>query len=807
RMDKEDRRVANGQGGYNCGVYVNSQNPDIVYIINTSSYRSLDGGKTFTGFKGAPGGDDPQQMWIDPTDGNRLLLGTDQGATISLDGGQNWSSWYNQPTAQVYHISVDNRWPYWVYATQQDSDCIGTASRGNFGEITPLDWLPHPGYEFGSIVADPLNPLITYAGGEAGGIIKTTYPSGQWINVSPNQEPALKLRKTLNQPLLYSPRNPHELLAGFQYAMATTDGGARWHKLSPDLTVGPGAKPAAGPAVKKAARPAPRKKSASPAKPAKTSASSSRNAPAGGEPDLQRFAFGAAIESLSVSPVDGNVIWAGTTNGIIQVTRDHGAIWQNVSIAGPPDAARADVSGIDTSHQDAATAYAAVDLHNTGDNKPYFYRTHDYGRTWALIVNGLPQHLVSGAFARVIRADTVRPGLLFAGTESGVYVSFNDGDQWQSLQRNLPNTSIRDMAVKDDDLVVGTFGRSFWVLDDISPLREMKPDIEADEAYLFAPSLATRVRRNVNGDTPFPPEVPHAENPPLGAVIYYYLGGRPAGDITLVVKDSRGELVRRMSSAPIPASTDEPPPVPDFWVQKPVPLPTASGLNRVNWELRYDSPPAFSHTYEINANPGETPPSPQGPLALPGRYTITLTVDGKSYSRPVEIRNDPRSPASYTDLRKQHDLQMKVYQCSIDAWNAFHQVAAARSSIQGLLKSKPPAAVAAAAHGLDTKLAAVGGQSGGFGRFGPGFFRPGGPAPRETFSSLSSAAVRQIKLLDSGDMAPTEAMRHDCDSLCAQLKAIMKDWSTLEAGDLKQFNALLAKNNLKPIGGAATVSG
>ncbi|MGH7485486.1 MAG: WD40/YVTN/BNR-like repeat-containing protein, partial [bacterium] len=434
QMDSTDRRIGNGQGGYNCGVYVDPQNPDIVYTINTSSYKSVDGGNTFTGFKGAPGGDDPQQLWIDPTDGQRMLLGLDQGATVTLDGGQTWSSWYNQSTDQVYHISTDNSYPYWVYATQQDAGAIATASRGNLGEITPLDWKPVPGWEWGSIVADPLNPKIVYASGN--GIDKITYPSEQWISVSPAIDAAAKLRTTSSQPLVWPPWNQHELLTGFQYLMNTTDGGIHWTRMSPDLTI-PKNPPPRPPTI--------------PGQPA---------------PPVRD-----AIESISASSASPGVIWVGTNNGVIQVTRDNGKTWQEVSIPNLDIPARADISAIDASHQDPATAYVAIDHHTTGDYAPHFYRTHDYGKTWTSIVNGLPSTEPSGSFSRVIRSDPKKAGLLFAGTESAVYVSFDDGDHWQSLMLNLPNTSYRDIQMHGDDLIVGTYGRGIWILDDYSVLR------------------------------------------------------------------------------------------------------------------------------------------------------------------------------------------------------------------------------------------------------------------------------------------------------------------------------------------------
>ena len=830
QMDASDQRVRNGQGGYNCGVYVNSKDPDTVYVINTSSYISHDGGKTFTGFKGAPGGDDPQQMWIDPTDGNRLFLGTDQGATISLDAGQTWSSWYNQPTAQVYHISVDNSYPYWVYATQQDSGAIATRSRGDLGEITPLDWLPTPGYEFGSIVADPLNPKIIYSGGPARGIVKITYPSGQWINVSPSVDASLGLRQVGNQPILWSQTNPHELMVGFQYLVASTDGGKHWKKLSPDLGYPKGVKPPTTPAARtRQGRPVgnpPRANGGAGAAGSVGTAGTTTTVIGTTEtkdadededddqdPDqLDEQAPGAnggSIESFSPSSLNGGIIWVGTNNGLIKLTKDHGATWEDVTIPKLPNPTRADISSIEASHEDAATAYVAIDYHTTGDYKPYFYRTTDFGKSWTKIVNGLPTDQPSGSFARVIRSDTKRAGLIFAGTESSVYVSFDNGDEWQSLVLNLPNTSYRDMVVKENDLVVGTYGRGFWVLDDISPLRQLAASQASEPAHLFKPADAIRVRRNTNGDTPFPPEVPHALNPPMGAIIYYTLGGKPSGDVSIEISDASGKVIRHMSSAPVKPSNDPPPPVPDFWIEKPKPIPAEAGLNRINWNLRYDAPPAFGHNYEINANPGQTPPSPEGPLAMPGVYKVSLIVDGKTYQESVTVKNDPRSPANASDLRAQCELQAKLYQCATEAWDGYQQVNALKAAVAAVADEDSPDDLAKAAEAFTTKLTAVGGTGGG-GRRGPGgggFGAPGGAPPAPTFARILTAADGQINSLDSGDMAPNEPTKKTGLSVCAQMSQVQTAWKNLLAKDLPAFNAVLEKHKIKPLSAPhATVS-
>lgn len=795
RMDAEDRRVANGQGGYNCGVYVNPKDPDTVYVVNTCSYISRDGGKTFTGFKGAPGGDDPQQMWLDPTDGNRLFFGTDQGATISLDGGQNWSSWYNQPSAQVYHISVDNQFPYWIYATQQDSGSIGTASRGNLGEITPLDWLPHPGYEFGSIVADPLNPKVSYAGGPSGGIIKTTYPSGQWINVSPNMDSAAGLRKVGNQPLVWSEANPRELYAGFQYLMATTDGGMHWKKLSPDLGTVKGAEPAKPP---------------TPGTAPKSGGNIEMDGidddePGDDDEPVNQFGPGGSgqIESIGPSSVNGNVIWIGTSNGLVKVTKNHGATWDDVTIPNLPNANRADITAIDASHQDPGTAYLAIDYHNSADYKPFVYRTHDFGKTWTKIVNGLPEDQRSGSFARVIRADTVKSGLIFLGTESSVYVSFNDGDNWQPLTLNLPTTSYRDMVVKNNDLVVGTYGRGFWILDDMSPLRQIAATMQSETAHLFKPGDAIRVRRNVNGDTPFPPEIPHAVNPPVGAIIYYYLSVKPSSDIRLEIADSSGKVLRHMSSAAFQPLSEPPPPVPNFWVETPKPMPTEAGTNRISWNLRCDSPHSSFHSYEINANPGETPASPEGPLVPPGEYTVRLIVDGKTFTQTLAVKNDPRSPATTAELKAQTELQMKLYDAATEAWAEFQDVTAMRGLVAEVIKSQPADDLSKAAEDFDAKLALVGGSGGGGRRFGGGF-GGGGGAAAPTFAGVEGSAVRFLGEMDSGDMTPSETMRKVCEKTCADLKTVVANWKALNAKDLVAFNAVLAKHSMKAIPSASS---
>jgi photosystem II stability/assembly factor-like uncharacterized protein len=791
RMAADDDRIANGQGNYTSGVFVNSKNPDIIYTIATCTFVSTDGGSHFTGFHCSPGGDDPQVMWIDPTDGKRLFFGYDQGGTISQDGGLAWSSWYNQPTAQIYHIGVDNSWPYWIYGSQQDACAVAVRSRGELGAVTMLDWYPTPAYEDGFVAPDPLNANILYMVGSTAGIVKVTKPTNQWVDVSPNVDTSLGLRRTGDQPMIFSRSNPHELLLGFQYLYSTTDGAVNWKRISPDLGLPEGVTPPAR------GVPPP---------------------PAGGGRGGGRAA-GGTINAITTSNVAPGVIWVGMSNGLVKVTKNHGLTWDDASIpdVGPIAGAvrGSGVSAIDASYQDPRAAYVAINR-GIADNTPALYRTHDYGKTWTKIVNGLPSNQVSGSYSRVVRADPKKAGLLFAGTESAMYVSFDDGDNWQSLMLNLPNTSYRDIIVKDNDLVVATYGRSIWILDDFSPLRQMTPAIASEPVHLFRPGDAIRVRRNINTDTPFPPEIPHADNPPLGAVIYYNLSV-PAKHIDLDVMDAAGKLVRHFSSDPIPPVNEPPPPVPDMWVYLPKPLPTDVGMHRITWNIRYDDPPALIHymAHVTGAVVGDTPWGPEGPLALPGGYALKLTVDGNAYTQTVTVTRDPSSPVSVADVQAEHELQMKLYEGTKETWAGYQQVTAVRAAVADVMRGTLPAEVAAAAAAFDSALMRVGGTgSPPVGRGGGGGGRGGaGPAAPPNFTTLNGVEAEegavlvslngQLKVMDSGDMAPNPSKLAAWRQVCADLWGALTRWQTINMKDLVAFNAVLAKNNIKPIAAAS----
>ncbi|MGH7656256.1 MAG: WD40/YVTN/BNR-like repeat-containing protein [Gemmatimonadaceae bacterium] len=758
-MDPTDDRIRNGQGGYNRGVDVDPQNPDVVYTLSTATYKSIDGGNTFTGFRGAPGGDDAQAMWIDPTNGRRILLGYDQGLIVSLDGGDNWSSWYNQSTEQVYHVSTDNSFPYWVYAAQQDAGAIRTRSRGNNGAITMFDWGSVNGWEWGTVVADPLNPNYVYASG--GGIVKISYPSEQWINVSPAIDPAAKARATSSMPLIWAPWDQHELIAGLNFVTTTIDGGAHWTRISGDLGVPPGLDSAA----------------------------------------LSKTVNGrGAIESLAASSVARGVIWTGSSNGLIHVTRDEGKTWADVSIPGIPNARRANISAIDASTHDAGTAYVAIEYLRQGDYAPYLYRTRDFGKTWTKIVNGMPTGEAGGSFTRVIRTDPVRRGLLFAGTESGVHVSFDDGDHWQSLQQNLPDTPVRDITIKGNDLVIATHGRGIWILDDISMLRQLAATQVAERAHLYAPGEAVRVRRNTSADTPMPPDIPHALNPMQGAIIDYWLAAAPSGVVTLDVLDAGGKLVRHLSSAPqAPLPEAARPPHPNFWIAPPFVLPASAGENRTHWDLRYDDPPAFSHSFEINANPGLTPASPQGALAMPGEYTLRLTVDGRAYTQKVKVKNDPRSRAGALALAAQHALLMKITDGIHASWDGDQQAVALRAAAVKAAGADAPPEVKAAIAAFTAKVDAVAGGGGG-----RGFGRGGAAQP--TFRGVNGALIGQLNAQDNADLAPNGPMMAAFAATCKELAATDARWTRVAGADLAALNTTLTKNGLAAVAAPALFS-
>jgi photosystem II stability/assembly factor-like uncharacterized protein len=613
RVNTEERIT--GRGSDFANVRVDPKNPDRIYVANTSTYRSDNAGESFTPIKGSPGGDDYHTVWINPLHPEIILLACDQGATISVNGGETWTSWYNQPTAQFYHVITDNRFPYWVYGAQQESGSAAVKSRGDWGQITARDWHTIGVEEYGYVAPDPLDPNIIY-GGRATSMNQVT---GEVQEITPEVLRGQKYRWLRTMPMLFSPVDPHVLYLGSNVLFRTINGGHSWDVISPDLTREKYDVPeSVGVFTEEARKQATRR---------------------------------GVIYSLAPSHRDINVIWAGTDDGLIHVTRDGGKTWSNIT---PRElTAWSKVAQLDASHFDDQTVYAAINRFRLDDLKPHIYRTHDGGKTWKEIVNGLPDGPVN-----TVREDPVRKGLLFAGTELAVFVSFDDGDHWEPLRFNMPATSIRDLVIHDDDIVVGTHGRSFWILDDIAPLRQMNENIINADAYLFRPSAAYRVRRSVNTDTPLPPEEPAGENPPDGAIIYYNL--KSSAPVTIEIFDAAKKLVRKYSSDDKPETIPDGIVVQTQWVRQTA-IPSAEGgLNRFVFDLHYSAPDSVEHEYPISAVWHNTPRYPQGPVVLPGRYTITLTVNGKSYSQPLTVKMDPRVKTPLTGLQEQFRLATKL---------------------------------------------------------------------------------------------------------------------------------------------------
>ncbi|HEU5358413.1 MAG TPA: hypothetical protein VFU45_04805, partial [Gemmatimonadales bacterium] len=635
KVDSEERIY--GRGADFAAVRVDPRDPNTVFVANTSMYRSTDGGAHFTAVKGAPGGDDYHTIWIDPIHPETMLLGVDQGATITVNGGRTWSSWYNQPTAQMYHVAADDRFPYWVYGGQQESGSAGVASRSDYGEITFRDWHPVGSEEYGYAAPDPLHPGIVFGGK----VTRFDERTGQVQEVGPVPVRDGTHRFDRTAPLVFSQADPHLLFFGLEVLWKTADGGRHWQQVSPDLT-----------------RPDPG-----------IPASLGIYAPAA------KGGHRGEIYAIAPSPRDVRVIWAGTDDGCIQVTTDGGLHWRNVT---PPEMTGwSKVTQLDASHFDAASAYASVSRFRVDDLHPYIYRTHDGGRTWNKVVSGIPDDET----VDVVRADPEARGLLYAGTERSVYVSFDDGDHWQPLTLNLPATSVRDLIVHENDLAIATHGRGFWILDDITPLRQAAA-ANGTAAFLFRPAPAWRWRWDRNTDTPLPPEEPAGQNPPDGAIIDYYLGDSTQGPVTLEIRNSSGQLVRRYSSADTAPTVDTVSlNVPTHWLRPFQPLSAAPGMHRFVWDLHYPPPTALGAEYPIAAIEHDTPRMPRGPVVLPGRYFVRLSVNGKSLEAPLVVRMDPRISTPSAGLAAQFSLAMGLYTAMDRAHDVLAAVRAVRAQV------------------------------------------------------------------------------------------------------------------------------
>jgi photosystem II stability/assembly factor-like uncharacterized protein len=596
-------------------VRVHPTNPDIVFVPTIVTWKSTDGGRTFTGIRGAPGGDDYQRLWIDPSRPDVMLLAADQGAVITVNGGTTWSSWYNQPTAQFYHVSADNAFPYRVCGGQQESGSACVQSRGNYGYIDFRNWSPVGVEEYGYVAPDPRDPDIVYGGK----VSRWDRRTGQVQNVAPRLFRAADYRTIRTMPVLFSPIDSSLLFFASNLLWSTRDGGQTWRQRSPDLT--------------------------------RTDSSIAPTLGAYRDRAEAKARHRGVLYAIAPSPVDSQTIWVGSDDGLIHVTRDGGATWNNVT---PPTLRAWDkISQLDASHSDPNVVYAAINSIRLDDLRPHLYRTRDGGKTWTRIVRGMPE----GTTTNTIREDPVRKGLLFAGTEHAVHVSFNDGDDWQSLRGRMPATSIRDLVIKDNDLVVGTHGRGFWILDDITPLRQLDPTVSKSPVTLYRPAVATRVRWNMNTDTPLPADEPTAPNPPDGAVLDYYLSG-DAKLVRLELLDSTGTLVRRYQSDDPAAPVDTSANIPRYWIRPELRLGTSAGAHRFVWDLRAAPSSAFRRSYPIAAVPLNTELEPRGEWVLPGRYTVRLTVESVVREVPLVVRMDPRVRTSAADLAEMHRVSL-----------------------------------------------------------------------------------------------------------------------------------------------------
>lgn len=613
RMNNTNRIAERGDDL--ASITADPKDANTVYVSNTTTYRSRDGGKTFVALKGAPGGDDYHSIWINPRDPSIILLGSDQGATLSLNDGRTWSSWYGQPTAEMYHVLTDNRFPYWVCGGQQESGSACVRSRGEWGEITQRDWYPVGAEEYGYVAPDPLHSGVFFGGK----VERYDHATGQTQEVGPMLLPTKGYRVVRTQPIAFDPLDRKTLYFAANTLFSTTDGGKTWTQRSPDLTrAHPGVPSVVGPFE---------------------------------ADDPQKGLHRGVIYAIALSYKHEGTIWAGTDDGLMWVTRDGGVHWTNVTPTQLTPWSK--VSQIDASHFDDGSAYVAVNRFRLDDLHPYVYVTHDYGAHWQLAVNGLPQEPVNA-----VREDPLQRGLLYAATETGVSVSFDDGAQWQSLQMNLPPSSARDIVVHGNDLVVATHGRGFWILDDVEPLRALARTGTSDHVRLFAPELAYRVRRDTNTDTPLPPEVPHGTNPPHGAIIDYALPSQ-AKLVTISIYNQSGELTRRYSSAdvePAYVAFDKP----RAW-ERPFRKPSiAAGMHRFVWDLHEPAPRSVDLDLPINAVYHDTPRVPQGAIVVPGIYRVVLDVDGTRITRPLKIAMDPTVPITSATLQEQYAMSHEL---------------------------------------------------------------------------------------------------------------------------------------------------
>lgn len=755
RITTDERPMMKIGGGDLMVPVVDPKNPDIVYVASLVAMKSVDGGRTWTWLKGAPGGDDYQNLWINPDDPNVFLLVSDQGANVTTNGGKTWSSWYNQPTAQIYHVAVTADFPYRVCGGQQESGSVCIASRGNDGTIGYRDWRPVGIIEYGYAAPDPRNPDIVYGAGRSD-VSRYSFSTGRVQHVTPIPIRGSH-RAERTQPIMFSPLRPNLLYYAANVLFESANGGQSWRTISPDLGH---PHPGIPPSVASVA-------SANP-----------------GAADAR-----GAIYSLALSFRSPGTIWAGTDDGKLWTTRDGGAHWADIT---PPELTPwSKVTQLEASHFDDVTAYASVSRFRVDDLAPYIYRTHDAGKTWTLITRGLPPGPVNA-----VREDPVRKGLLYASTENAVWVSFDDGASWQSLQRNLPRTSVRDIVVHDRDLIVGTHGRGFWIMDDITALRQIGAPAGAQGAApaadaLFKPAPAYRVPHNMYTDTPVPPDEPWAENPPTGAVIDYHLAQPAQGAVTIEIVDARGKRVRGFSSSDPPEqSPDEIARqlIPAYWVRPHRTPDTTAGGHRWVWDLRGDRPLATSYEFPINAVPGDSVRTPLGPLALPGSYTVKLTVNGKTLTAPLEVKLDPRIKLPAAAIAQQHQLAVRLAGALTRSSQLVLHAQSTADQLARLTGKPEPLAgqITAVASRVATLLS------------GPKTAPPPGKPRPATLGGVNGNLATLYKLVDV-DAAPTAVAVTEAARAERELTQLAAAWDALRTGDLAALNAALAAAGLSAI--------
>ena len=743
-MDSEQRIW--GRGWYFGVVEADPKDADVVYITNTTVYKSTDGGHSFTGFKGAPGGDDYHSIWISQDDSERMIISSDQGTIVTLNGGKTWSSWYNQPTAQLYHVSTDNRFPYWLYGAQQDSGAVAVPDRSDYLSITERDWrYVAVGGESGMLAPDPVNADIVF-GGTVG---RWDWKTKQVQDVSPTLGRTGEFRTIWTLPLVFSQADKSKLYFSHQMLFRTSNGGKTWDQISPDLT---------------------RK---NPGVPPNLDAITAKY----GLASLRK----GVIYAIAPSPIEPNTVWVGTDDGTIHLTGDDGKTWKDVT---PPQLKSwSKVGIIEASHFDKQIAYAAIDAHRIEDMKPYIYRTRDGGKSWQLLGKGIPE----SAFVNAVREDTVRRGLLFAGTELGVYVSFNDGEDWQPLQLDLPVASVRDLAVHDNDLAIATHGRSFWILDNIGPLREVSDQVSMEDAYLFKPVNSMRIRPGDDQGTPYPADIPHGDNPPDGAVIDYYLKSDATTPVVLEVLDPKGTVVRRFASDDKAPQVEEKSLVVTMdWVKQPRVLSAKAGMHRWLWDVHYAAP-----TGAVQRRRGGG-----GNWALPGPYMVRLTANGKAYSQPLNIVTDPRVKVPEADLVAQLEASQRaagsiesLAKPSTLAGDIAKQLKALQQQLKG--NNEAEAAVAEFQNKFDVVV----------GPPPPDYGTPVIPVQTDYISvRYLQGALRQVQgALQSADAAPTPDQLKALTVLEGQAKTTLAQWQQLLTTDLTTLNGRLQQVGLPAI--------